>query len=126
MHLIISEDTLSLCILPEYQDYFLQNYDTYFGENQFAGVLILELESNTGLYLSEKCYTIGTNKKLKSVPPICHNLAQINHRFFYTAIKIHPVLGMTTQIQNKQLGLLLIPRKRYFVNHGKLSYPLHV
>ena len=102
----------------------MHNYDMYFGEDQFAGVLILEMEDTTGRYLSEKCYTIGNVKKLKSVPTICHDLAKLNQTFFYTSIKIHPVLGMTTQVQDRTLGLLLIPRKRYFVNQGRLSYPL--
>ena len=84
------------------------------------------MESDTGRYLSEKCYTIGTTQKLKSVPTICHSLAERNKKFFYTSIKIHPVLGMITQIHDKTLGLLLIPRKRYFVNQGKLSYPLEL
>ena len=102
-----------MCILPEYRQYFLENYNFYFGEDKFAGVLILETESTTGTYLSEKCYTIGTTKKLKSVIPLCHNLALKDQRYFYTSISVHSVLGMTTQVQNKQLGLLLIPRKRY-------------
>ena len=60
------------------------------------------------------------------MPPLCHKIAKIHKPFAYTAIKIHPVLGMSTQIQQKQLNLLLIPRKRYFVNQGKLSYPLEL
>lgn len=115
-----------MCINPEFKDFFFQNFDKYFGQDQYAGVLILEMESDTGKYLSEKCYTIGNTKKLKSVPFLCQELAQINQRFFYTSIKIHPVLGMVTQVENKELGLLLIPRKRYFVNQGKLSYPLQL
>ena len=75
---------------------------------------------------SEKCYTIDKIQKLKSVPPLCHKIAKIHKPFAYTAIKIHPILGMSTQIQQKQLNLLLIPRKRYFVNQGKLSYPLEL
>ena len=124
LHVIIAENTLSQCILPELKDFFHKNYEIYFGENHFAGVLILEMEGVTGTYLSEKCYSIDTIQKLKGVPSHCNKLAQIHQKFLYTAIKIHPVLGINTQVQSKQLALLLIPRKRYFVNQGKLSYPL--
>ena len=96
----------------------------YFGEHHFAGVLILEMEGSSGTYLSEKCYTIDNIRKLKGVPSHCNKLAQIHQSFSYTAIKIHSVLGINTQVQSKKLGLLLIPRKRDFVNQGKLSYPL--
>ena len=126
LHVIISENSLSQCILPEKEDFFEQNKDNYFGDHHIAGVLILEMEGTTGNYKSEKCYKIDTLQKLKSVPRICHDLAKFNETFHFTAIKIHPVLGMSTQVQRKQLNLLLIPRKRYFVNEGRLSFPLEL
>lgn len=126
LHLVISENDLSLCILPEYKSFFLQHYNSYFGNDKFAGVLILEMKSNTGTYDSEKCYSIGTTKKQKSVPSSCHELAIFNNQFRFTAISKHPVLGITVQVVNKTLSLLLIPRKRFFVDNGKLSYPITI
>ena len=126
LHLVISEDNLSLCILPEYKSFFLQHHNSYFGNDKFAGVLILEMESHTGTYNSEKCYSIGTVKKQKSVPNSCHELASFNNPFRFTAISKHPVLGITVQVVNKTVSLLLIPRKRFFVDDGRLSYPITI
>ena len=82
------------------------------------------MESETGRYISEKCYTIGNVQKRKSIPAICHELFTYDKSFRYSAISIHPVFGIITKIVNKKLKIMLIPRKRYFVNNGKLSYPL--
>jgi hypothetical protein len=120
----MSETNLLSCILPEYKSFFLEQYNRYFGKDQFAGVLILEMESETGKYISEKCYTIGNVQKQKSIPAIGHQLFEYDKLTRYSAISSHPVLGIITKNVSKKLKIMLIPRKRYFVDDGRLSYPL--
>ena len=125
MHFALSENSLEECIIPELYNSFLEQVENYFDENKFESVLILEMEGTYAFYYAEKSYVIDSVQKLKSIPSHCRNMIEFNKPIFYTSIKTHPVLGITTQIESKILTMLLIPRKRYFVN-GQLSYPLNI